>query len=286
MRLYRLLRAVKGLVKPNTADSNKITSTTTDGERVAAMTFDDGPCGLNCPNGRSLTSFICGTLAAYGFTATFNIIGTTAENYPDTPGKGFAWSGKKFDHYPRFGDDVFGGAVNNPSIIRQLLDNGNELANHGYRHIVSSKMSYPYHQRRYFKTTDEVIADYKRLHNYIEDNFGYTMIGARPPHYVDKLFSGGNVLGVYEQLDYNYYAASFDAGGWGSDDTPDNMIKRLEKLLQKDPNALCGGVIFQKDGLSMSGEMLIFEALPRQLRLLSDYGYSIVSVKKLLNTKK
>ena len=288
MRLYRFLKTVKGIVKKNTVSNRKITSIDAKGERIAAMTFDDGPCGLICPDGRTLTEYICDTLVEFGFTATFNIIGSTEENYPDKPGKlgSFAWSGKKFDHYPRFGEDAFGGAKNNPNIIKKLLENGNELANHGYRHIVSGKMSYPYHKRSYFQTADEVIEDYKRLHEFIQNSFGYTMTGARPPHYVDKLCGNGDIYNIYKQLNYNYYAASFDAGGWGSDDTPRAMVNRLERLLQKDANALCGSILFQKDGLSMSGEMLIYEALPQQLALLSEYGYRIVSVRELLNIKK
>ena len=283
MRLYRVLKKVKSLFIQS--DSRKIKSVDIGTRRIAAMTFDDGPCGLACPDGRALTDFICDTLAKYGFTATFNIIGTTAENYPDHPGKGFLWSGTRFDHYPRFDDDTFGGAVNNPDIIKRLIACGNELANHGYRHVVCGKVHYPYHQRSYFKTTDEVIADYKRLHSFIYNSFGYTMTGARPPHYCDKINDGGNIFDIYLQLNYNYYAASFDAGGWSNDDTSEAMVNNFKQLLKRDPDALCGAIIYQKDGLSMNGEMLIYEALPKQLKLLLEYGYKIISVKELLDIK-
>ena len=286
MKLYRFLKATKRLVMPKKADSRRITCVDTGGERIAAMTYDDGPCGLVCSDGRTLTDFICDTLAEFGFTATFNIIGTTAENYPDSLGKGFEWSGKRYDHYPRFGEDNLGGAVNNTETIKRLLNGDNELANHGYRHIISGKMGYPYHNRFYFKTADEVIADYRRLHNFIYKNFGYKMTGARPPHYVDNLPSGADIFDIYSQLNYNYYAASFDAGGWSSDDTAEAMIDRLERLLKKDPNALCGAIIYQKDGLSMSKTMPVVDALPQQLAILAAYGYKIVSVKELLNAKK
>ena len=61
------------------------------GERVVAMTFDDGPMDLpSSPDkfdGRSLTDILLDTLAEYDAKGTFDVVGDTSENYPDVAGK-------------------------------------------------------------------------------------------------------------------------------------------------------------------------------------------------------
>ena len=89
--------------------------------RFVAMTFDDGPTTLPTTSDTTvgLTESILNTLAKYGAKGTFDIIGTTAENYPDEAGTvgNFTWSGVHFDHYPKFGCDSSAGAVNCPELI-------------------------------------------------------------------------------------------------------------------------------------------------------------------------
>ena len=76
------------------------------GERICAMTFDDGPMGLPASpdrfEGKTLTDVLLDTLAQYGAKGSFDVIGDTSENYPDEAGKlgSAAWGGVKFDHYP------------------------------------------------------------------------------------------------------------------------------------------------------------------------------------------
>ena len=60
-------------------------------ERVVAMTFDDGPMDLpSSPDkfdGKALTDILLDTLGEYGAQGTFDVVGDTSENYPDTAGK-------------------------------------------------------------------------------------------------------------------------------------------------------------------------------------------------------
>ncbi len=52
--------------------------------RFVAMTFDDGPTALpttSDPN-TGLTASLLDTLARFGAKGTFDVIGTTADNYP------------------------------------------------------------------------------------------------------------------------------------------------------------------------------------------------------------
>ena len=61
------------------------------GRRVCAMTFDDGPMDLPAApdrfEGRALTDVLLDTLGSFGAKGTFDVIGDTSENYPDTAGK-------------------------------------------------------------------------------------------------------------------------------------------------------------------------------------------------------
>ena len=147
-----------------------------------------------------------------------------------------------------------------------------------------------YRKREFFRSLDEVVADLTRLHDFVKAETGYAMSLARPPHYVDSVgrFTGHNAYAAYEKMRYHYLAASVDGGGYlptcgnYSMDVK-KMVAHLEKLLESDPNALSGHIIFQKDGYNMSMESPIADALDLQLRLLGNYGYKVVTVSELLS---
>ena len=96
-------------------------------KRICAMTFDDGPMDMPARpdrfGGRAMTDVLLDTLAAYGAHGTFDVVGCTAENYPDEAGKlgSAAWGGVAYDHYPDFGCDEHGGALNCDRLIRRML---------------------------------------------------------------------------------------------------------------------------------------------------------------------
>lgn len=262
-------------------------------ERVCAMTFDDGPDALppepDMSGGAPLTMHLVDTLRSYGATATFDIIGDTSENYPDTRGEKdtFYWGGDKFDHYPDFEKDAFAGAKNCPELVKYILDSGFELANHGYRHLIFGT-SRVYSKRVPFSSVEEVLEDLGRLHSLIKDNYGFEMKLSRPPHYIDGIAGGFNSYDVYELMGYNYMAASFDGGGWmpqkGTfEEDVKGMVEPMRRALEADENALNGQIIFQKDGCNMSRMTPIAAALPLQLELLREYGYRVCSVGELMS---
>lgn len=119
-------------------------------ERVVAMTFDDGPMDLpSSPDkfdGKALTDILLDTLGEYGAQGTFDVVGDTSENYPDTAGKsGQAdWGGVRYDHYPDINQDERGGAVHNQRLLRRMLDEGHQVTNHGYRHVLFGKKPFVY----------------------------------------------------------------------------------------------------------------------------------------------
>ena len=298
MILYDLARKLNGKRKQRLkARAGKILSPVrriervhpVPGRRVVAMTFDDGPCAKSF-SGREtgLTACLLEALEAYGARASFDVIGTTAENYPDEKGEpgAFTWSGRAYDHYPAFGEDSLAGAMNQPGLVKAILDGGHELTNHSCTHRLFGPMRAVYGSRRHFTTLEEVTADLRRLHDFMAAEFQYEMKLSRPPHYIDPIPGGGTAYDACRILGYNYMAASFDGDGWLPAESPEaeveNMLRPLREALEADPESLNGQIIFQKDGCNMSLRTPVEEALPKQLALLRDYGYQVIPVSELL----
>lgn len=261
------------------------------GGRFVAMTFDDGPTTMptNPPRSeRGLTDDLLDTLKAYNAHGTFDAIGTTEFNYPDTAGPvgSFTWGGIAYDHYPDFGMDSMAGVKNRPELVKRILDEGHELTNHGYRHILFGPNPIVYGKRISFDGIKDVIEDLNTLHTLAQDEFGATMKMSRPPHYVDSTRDGHNAYDAYRYMNYQYMAASFDGGGWQvSGDyrkDVDAMIAPLKRALDANPDALNGQIIFQKDGCNMSKQTPVADGLGAQLELLSELGYKVITVSELI----
>lgn len=298
MVLYNLARKVNAKRKQHKkAQAGKILSPVRRIERVCppkqgryvAMTFDDGPCAGSFQGAEhGLTEALLDALRAAGATVSFDIIGTTAENYPDTEGKSgdFTWSGVQYDHYPRFGEDAQAGAFAQKELVAKILADGHELTNHSCTHRLFGPMRAVYGTRKHFETLDEVTGDLMRLHNFIRDEFHYEMKLSRPPHYIDAIPSGGTAYDAYRIMGYQYMAASFDGDGWRPAESfekeAERMVRPLREALEADPDSLNGQIIFQKDGCNMALRAPVAVALPRQLALLREYGYHVVSVSELL----
>jgi peptidoglycan/xylan/chitin deacetylase (PgdA/CDA1 family) len=265
------------------------------GQRVVAMTFDDGPMALppnpvNTKYGHndSLTVLLTEIMASYGARGTFDIIGSTKENYPDRVGRlnTSKWGGTIHDHYPQFGKDEFAGAANQPALVGKLIAGGHELSNHGFRHVLFGPNKMVYGSRCHFRKLEDVSGDLLRLHKLIEKEHQYTMFFSRPPHYIDKIPDGYDAYDAYALMGYDYLAASFDGGGWlpsTGDYQADirKMAEPLEKALRAEPDAMNGQIIFQKDGYNMSLMTPVGHALEEHLKLLNENGYRVVTVGEL-----
>ncbi|MBO4264754.1 MAG: polysaccharide deacetylase family protein [Clostridia bacterium] len=260
-------------------------------EKICAMTFDDGPFGLPAnpdKESKPLTLLLAETLEKYGAKGTFDVIGDTSGNYPDSAGKeGTAkWGGIAYDHYPDINRDSFGGCKNQPQLLRRLIDGGHEITNHTYSHVLFGKKPIIYGARVTHKGIDDVIADLMRLHSLLYDEYGYEMKLSRPPHYVDKISGGFSSYDAYAACGYQYMAASFDGAGWlpkkSYDDEVLAMTEPVKSKLETDENFFCGQIIFQKDGCNMLRRTPVADGLGAQLKLLTDKGYKIVSVSELI----
>lgn len=253
-------------------------------KRVCSMTFDDGPTYAS-----NITASLVETLNEFGAKGTFDVIGTTENNYPDTEGKigTPSWSGIHFDHYPKFNADKEAGAENCPELIKLILDGGHEITNHTYSHVLFGKKNVIYSKRHTLDNFDEACEDVEKLHRLLLDNYGYEMKFSRPPHYVDRIKGGFSSYDAYSRLGYNYLAASFDGAGWLPCDKEEEeieaMLTPLKKALEENPDSLCGQIIFQKDGYNMALRAPVKEGLKRQLDLLNCYGYKVVGINDLLD---
>lgn len=262
-------------------------------ERVVAMTFDDGPCALpaNPPRDgdKPLTLCILETLEKYGARGTFDVVGDTSENYPDTVGREgtAAWGGVKFDHYPDFEKDAFGGVKACPQLTAKILEGGHEITSHTWAHVLFGPKPLIYGNRDPLRNIDEVIADLKKMDDHMRENYGYNIRLSRPPHYVDKTYDGLSSYDAYAVMGYQYLAAEFDGAGWLPLSTyeaeVEAMWKPVERALKADPDSMCGQIIFQKDGYNMSRRSPVAHGLEKQLELLYGSGYRVVTVSQLLD---
>lgn len=298
---YTLLRKVNRRIKHIKKERNGLIITPSRriervapmGERVVAMTFDDGPMKLptepDIANGKGLTEHLLDTLAEFGARGSFDVIGSTAENYPDESGElGSQYVfGKKYDHYAAFGLDDMAGADACPELIRRIAREGHELTNHTYRHVIYGKSRAVYGSRATMRGLDEAVSDLTRLHELIKKLTLFEMRFTRPPHYVDKMPDGHTSYDACEIMGYHYLSASFDGGGYlpscgDFDEDVEKMVRPLREALESEPNSLAGQIIFQKDGYNMSRQTPIAKALRLQLELLERYGYRVLTAGELL----
>ena len=139
MKLYSLARKINRKIKQRRREvAGKYLSpvrrlerfVVPKGERIVAMTFDDGPTNMPVNpvadpelEDVSLTRALIGIMSEFSAKGTFNVIGTTEHNYPDKIGRinKPTWSGVRHDHYPMFGKDKCAGAENQKELIGELL---------------------------------------------------------------------------------------------------------------------------------------------------------------------
>jgi len=216
------------------------------------------------------------------------VVGDTSSNYPDRAGKhgSASWGGVAYDHYPDFGRDSQGGAANCKDLIARLLAGGHEITSHTYSHVLFGWKPLVYGRRKFLPGLEPVVEDLKKLHRFMEENWGYPVRLSRPPHYVDSIRGGLSSYDAYALMGYQYMAASFDGAGWLPLATYEAEVEAtwrpMERLLLEDPDAFQGQIIFQKDGFNMARRTPVADGLDKQMQLLTDHGYRVVTVSELL----
>ena len=262
------------------------------GERICAMTFDDGPCRLPANpdefGGKPLTLVLAEILEKYGAAGTFDVVGDTSGNYPDQPGKEgeASWGGIAYDHYPDFGKDADGGVLHCPELVDRLLQGGHEITSHTYSHVLFGKKNLVYGKRHTLAGLEDVVADLEKMHKLMKERHSYEIRLSRPPHYVDGIAGGFSSYDAYAKLGYQYMAASFDGAGWlplsSYKAEVEATWKPIAQRLAENPDYFCGQIIFQKDGYNMARRSPIAHGLDKQLELLTANGYKVVTVSQLM----
>lgn len=261
-------------------------------QRICAMTFDDGPCRLPANpdrfGGKPLTLVLTETLERYGAKGTFDVIGDTSGNYPDEAGQtgSASWGGVSYDHYPDFQKDADGGVGHCPELVSRLLDGGHQITSHTWKHILWGRKNVVYGKRHHMQSLEEVVEDLQVMHDAL-GQWDYQITMSRPPHYVDRIAGGFDSYDAYALMNYQYMAASYDGAGWlplaTYEAEVEAMWKPMQQLLENNPDALCGQIIFQKDGYNMARRSPVADGLEKQLEILARYGYQVVTVEELLN---
>lgn len=293
----KVLRKIAPPPPPSISYTRRIERVRTQ-KRLVAMTFDDGPMNLPASpdefGGKPLTAVILDVLEEFGAKGTFDVVGDTGENYPDKAGAlgSAAWGGVQYDHYPDIHQDSKGGAVHNEQLIRRILEEGHQITNHGYRHVIFGKKPFVYGKRVYLGSFDRAAEDLSRLHQLMREKYGYELKYTRPAHYVDPIGDGFTAYDVCDRLGYQYMAAAFDGAGWlpSTHTDPEEalkaeieaMVEPLRRALEADPDSLRGQIIFQKDGYNMAKRTPVAWGLRKQLELLKKYGYQVVTVEELM----
>lgn len=259
-------------------------------ERLCAMTFSDGPCALPARpdnyRGKALTLVLAETLERFSARGTFLVVGDTSGNYPDRPGRPGTrgWNGKVYDHFPAYERDGQGGAVNCGELISRLLAGGHELAGCSYAHVPYGRV--PRGKRGHIRDLERVLRDLERLHHVLKDEWDFSLRLARPPQESAYLPGGFDCCDAFALMGYQYLSGSFPGEGcrplrsYGAEVA--SAWRPMERLLLEDPDGMRGQIVSARDGFDPWGRSPAAEALEKQLTLLTDLGYRVVTASELI----
>lgn len=97
-------------------------------------------------------------------------------------------------------------AKDNPKLIKRMIDEGHTVGNHSYRHYSMDELD--------VETAKEEVT---YLHNYIKDNYNYTMSYFRFP----KGEFSEQSLGIVNELNYKSVFWSYAYADWDTNNQPD-----------------------------------------------------------------
>ena len=140
----------------------------------------------------------------------------------------------------------------NPELVTRMIEEGHVVGNHSWSHPSMPE-----------KSSEDVVLEIKKLHDYVQENFGYTMTLFRAP----KGEFSERTLEITKQLGYTSVFWSFAYYDYNVNDQPD-LAKALTRVTQaahpgaiyllhavsKTNNAILGSVIdsLRQQGYSFS----------------------------------
>ena len=201
-----------------TGNSGKISfsSCTVEGKEIA-ITFDDGPHKTNTPQ-------LLDTLKQRGIRATFFVVGQNAAEYPD--------------------------------ILKRIVAEGHELANHSYTHPVLASMA-----------QGAVHEQLEKTHQAVLNATGVSMKLLRPPY---GAFSEPQRRTANAEFGYKTILWSVDPLDWKIRDAA-----RVQNEIVS--HAQAGSIILAHDIHKST-----VEAMPETLNKLTEKGFKFVTVSELL----
>ena len=200
------------------ANSPVYNSSKSTTEKIA-ITFDDGPHPVR-------TIKLLNVLKKHDIKATFFVIGQNVDNYPDA--------------------------------LREIINDGHEIANHTYSHKILKNVDYNY-----------VLNEIKDTEEAVSKNGGVITKIIRPPC---GIFDS-SLLNLACEDDYKIVLWNIDTHDWANE-SADNISKNIIK------NVSGGDIILFHD--YTSGENHTDEALERIIPMLKEKGYEFVTVSQLL----
>jgi polysaccharide deacetylase family sporulation protein PdaB len=219
-----LLMLVSGTatVQARQSDTSVIRKVVTD-RKIVALTFDDGPSATFTPQ-------ILSILKRYHAKATFFVIGARVKAYPD--------------------------------LVRQEFEDGNEIANHSYRHLIMTQ-----------KPPETIENELENTQQTVESVLRSKQPRVfRPPR--GRIDHG--LLRVSQKKEYAVVLWSIDSRDWA--DPGVNHIVR--DVLSRVGN---GDIILLHD--QGGNRKQTVEAVKRLVPLLQSRGYEFVTVSELLGVK-
>lgn len=128
-----------------------------------------------------------------------------------------------------------------PDLIRRMIDEGHAVGNHTSNHPVMPGQS-----------IDKMVYEVTSLHNYVLENFGYTMKLFRPPTGAYSTRS----LAVVQSLGYKTVNWSFAHVDWDPANQPAN-----ETALTRVVNGAHNGTIYLLHAVSLTNAQILGEAI-------------------------
>jgi len=149
-------------------------------------------------------------------------------------------------------------------LYQRIIDEGHELGNHTYTHV---------YERLYDRTVDDFRRDVRRAHDFIEENFGYTMTSFRFPGGVWRAGNGlSNRIDVIQAFGYRHYQWHVDPEDWRRNKSAEDITKDI-----LDNTAGREHVIILMHDYVHSQATL--EALPEIIKGLREQGYTFDTAK-------
>lgn len=195
-------------------------------QKKIALTFDDGPSEKN-------TKDILELLASYDARATFFVVGQKVKEHPE--------------------------------ILKQTYDEGHEIGNHTYKHLIMNKKT----------SLDTLKQEINETGIEIKRVIGYTPKLFRPPGgvYSERSVQITNDLG-YTTILWSWHQDTYDWKHPGVRKIADKVIK----------NARNGDIVLMHD--YNPGTNQTVEALKIILPTLIEKGYEFVTVSELIESSK